>query len=596
MRLAAFLLAALGLPVPPGPRRPEACIVRTNRAGCADPIAGERELPQPDRARRNPRYYSEYIDAGRFQDPNYQSAFRDFLRLKYRGTRFDVVIAMLDVAIEFVDKNKDDLFPGTPTVFYALSPLPRGISNSAGLIAQVNFKGTINLAMALQPDVREVFVVSGAGDRDKAFAANARPQFQLFEPRLTFTYLSGLPTNELEQRLRTLPERSIVYYLLVYQDGAGGNFQPVEYLDRISAVAKRPIYSWVDSTLDHGVVGGSMQRLDAQIDAVADLALRVLRGESADSIGTLTPDLNVNHVDWRQLERWGISEAQVPAGTTVLFREANVWDRYKIYILGAAALLLLQTALIAGLLVQAARRRRAEEQVRFGQSALRTSYDRIQDLGRRLLSAQEAERARLARELHDDISQQLALLAMDLELLMGSGPGPREEADKTVREALERAQLVARSVHDLSHRLHPAKLRLIGLVPALNSLQREHTQPGLAISFSHDNVPDPLPQELTLCLFRIVQEALQNTIKHSGARTVSVRLTGGHDRLALTIEDDGVGFDVAAAWGKGLGLISMGERLESVGGTLNIQSRPGAGVRLESTVPVGAQPAAIAAV
>jgi signal transduction histidine kinase len=252
---------------------------------------------------------------------------------------------------------------------------------------------------------------------------------------------------------------------------------------------------------------------------------------------------------------------------------------------------LLQTALIAGLLVQAARRRRAEAQVRQGESRLRISHDQIRDLGRRLLTAQEAERSRIARDLHDDVGQQLAMLAIDLLAL---GRAPQTNAATLVRGALARARHAANSVHALSHRLHPAKLRLVGLVPALSSLQSELSQADFTITFVHEGVPDRLAPDLSLCVFRVVQEAVQNTIKHSGAHSVSVELRGGPDALALTVADDGVGFDATGDWGKGLGLVSIRERLELVGGTLTIHSKPGGGTRLEITVPLNGGHAALA--
>jgi signal transduction histidine kinase len=320
------------------------------------------------------------------------------------------------------------------------------------------------------------------------------------------------------------------------------------------------------------------------MEAVANLALRVLDGERADAVPVSSLDLNVPQVDWRELRRWGISEARVPPGTVVRFREPSPWDRYKVYILGAAAVVLAQTALIAALLVQRSRRRTAEQQVRGGQAALRTSYDRIRDLGARLLNAQETERSRIARELHDDISQQMALLTIDLELLGAN----RDETAKLASEALNRANAIARSVHDLSHRLHPAKLRLIGLVPALNALQAElsQSQCQIPITFDHDGVPSTLPPDLTLCLFRVVQEALQNALKYSNANEISVQLRGRPEGLSLTVADDGVGFDVKSAWGKGLGLISMAERLDAIGASLDMQSSAATGTRLEVTVPL----------
>jgi signal transduction histidine kinase len=126
----------------------------------------------------------------------------------------------------------------------------------------------------------------------------------------------------------------------------------------------------------------------------------------------------------------------------------------------------------------------------------------------------------------------------------------------------------------------------MGLVPSLSSLPRELSRAGLSITFTHQNVPPGLSHDLTLCLYRVVQEALQNAIRHSSAHNVSVNLRGDADTLMLTITDDGMGFDVDAEWGTGLGLLSMTERLESMNGGVTIHSRRGAGTRVEVSVPV----------
>jgi signal transduction histidine kinase len=288
-------------------------------------------------------------------------------------------------------------------------------------------------------------------------------------------------------------------------------------------------------------------------------------------------------IDWRQVQRWGIDASRLPSGSKIEYREPSIWERYRLYVVGAVTALVAQAALIAGLVIQRTRRRKAEQEVRRSQAALHASYDRIRDLGSRLLNAQEEERSRIARELHDDISQQLAVLTIDLKLLGRTAEGHAETA---AAEALKRAEDIGASVHDLSHRLHPARLRVLGLVDALNGLKRELSHPGVTITFAHQGVPPTLPPDLTLCLFRIVQEALQNANKHSEARNVSVDLIGTSDGIALTIVDDGVGFDVDAAWRRGLGLISVRERVEAIGGTFALRSSPGAGTRLEVSVPV----------
>ena len=545
-------------------------------------LIGERELPRIlDKGLNNEvDYYSEYIDRVRFPNPTYRAGFHDFVQVKYQGRRFDIVIAMDEVALEFAATNRAEFFPQTPIVYFTAFPETQRVANSTGILSHVDMRGTVELATMLQPDLQHVFVVSGTQGAAQLLEA-MRTQLQSFEPRLSITYLTGLPTSELESRLATLPAHSMVYYLFVSNDGTGQNFHPLEYLDRVAAVSNSPVYSWVDSTMDHGIVGGNLKSQTVETQAIGELALRVLSGERADGIPISSRDLNVRQVDWRQLQRWKIPESRVPAGVTIRFQEPTAWDRYRLYILGALGVLLVQSGLIAGLLIQRTRRRRAETGLQASQSELRSSYDRIRDLGARLLHAQETERARIARELHDDITQQMSLLVIDLALLRADG-----QAKTLAQEAMTRVEHIIRSVRDLSHRLHPAKLRLIGLVAALRDLQRELTQADVPITFTYEQVPKTLPPDVTLCVFRVVQEALHNALKYSHARAIRVHLGSSAKELTLTISDDGVGFDVNASMGKGLGLVSIAERLETVGGTFQIRSQPGAGTALDVRVPL----------
>jgi len=551
-------------------------------------IVGDREIPNilknavPDEL----DYYAEHIDMSRFRDSTYPAVVHEFLLTKYKGLQFDVVIAIGDEMLRFVETNRRDLFRDAAVVFFATDPNTRRIVNSTGLIAAANLADTVTLATQLQPDVQHVFLVSGAEVGDQAMDALARLQLRPFEGRLTVTSLSGLPAQELETRVATLPPHSMVYFLLVSQDAAGERFHPLEYVDRLTAVANAPTYSWVDSTIGHGVIGGSLKDQTRETRALASLAAKVLQGERADSIPLSKVDLNVRKVDWRGLRQWGISDARIPAGTRVLFREATGWERYRGYILAVTSLMFAQGLLIAGLLVQRSRRRRAEMQLRRSEAELRASYERIRDLGGRLISAQEAERSRVARELHDDVSQRMALLCIDLDRARAADGPVRDATRVWVQAAAVRAQDISRSLHDLSSRLHPANLYLIGLPTAITRLQRDYSRADLRISISHHDVPASLPHDVALSLYRIAQEALSNAVKHSQAHHVSVHLSGGQGGLTLTIVDDGPGFDVKTAWGRGLGLISINERAESIGGTLSIRSEPGSGTRLEISVPL----------
>jgi signal transduction histidine kinase len=553
-------------------------------------VTSERELPRLLDQKFEGRldYYSEYLDLARFPGEDYQQTFRDYLQEKYRGRHIDVVVAAHEIARDFVNQNRDALFPGVPVVFYTNTPRGPILSGATGIVNEIGWAQTLQLARVLQPDLQHVFVVAGSAAGDRGFEAEARAAFGRVQDDLDIQYLSGLPMHDIERRLRSLPARSAVYFVTFYQDVSGRNFSPTDYLSTVAEIANAPTYACVDSNLasEYAIVGGHLLNQKQQIAALAELVGRVLLGEPVSSIPVSTVQLGSYQVDWRQLQRWGISEARVPVGTRLLYREPSAWERYRGYILGAIALIFILTGRIAGLLVQATQRQQAERLVRDSQVNLRTSYERIRDLGSRLLNAQEHERSRIARELHDDISQQLALLAMDLEMLNTAEENAAERTE-LAREASSRVQILAKSVHDLSHRLHPAKLQLIGLVSALDGLVRDFSQPGLRITFSHEGVPRALSGDVTVCVFRVVQEALRNAVRHSGAHEISVRLSGTTDRLRLTIVDDGVGFDPGVAWGSGLGLISMRERLDPLGGKLEIVSARGSGTRLEISVPYG---------
>jgi len=563
-------------------------VVYSTRRDTQLPTLGDREMPRllEEALSAKPDYYSEYVDGARFPEAQYQQAFRNYLRLKYHGMRFDLVIASHRLAYELVTSVRDELFRGTPIVFLTQDRSVPRIANSAGIIVEPDYRRTIDLALRLQPDTTQVFVISGSSPRDTALERVARQQFASLQPKVAFTYLTGLETDALEQRLATLPEHAIVFYVIFYQDAAGLNLTPLDYLGRLTQISNRPVYSWVDSAMNRGVVGGSLLVLESQVRSLASMGARVLRGEAADGIPVSEADLQVDQVDWRQLRRWNIDDALVPAGALVMYHEPSRWDRDRNYIIGGVAVLVVETALIGALILQGARRRRAEAKAREAAAELRLSYERIRDLGGRLLGAQDAERSRIARELHDDISQQLTLLSMDLALLSHAQAGRPDDAEKLAHEAHARVVAVATSVHQLSHQLHPARLRLVGLVAALSSLQQEIQSSGHRITFTHEGVPDAIAQDLKVCLYRVAQEAVQNAIKYSGAREIFMSLAGTGDALTLVVGDHGAGFDAQASMHRGLGLVSMGERVEAFGGTLRIQSAPGAGTRIEATVPL----------
>jgi signal transduction histidine kinase len=204
----------------------------------------------------------------------------------------------------------------------------------------------------------------------------------------------------------------------------------------------------------------------------------------------------------------------------------------------------------------------------------------------RLIEALEAERSHIARELHDDIGQSLALLVMQL-WRRDKPVSRRRHAD--IPDLTSQVQSIAARVSRLSHELHSSSLEFCGLQKAIRGACGEFSDGyRVPVSFACQEIPAELDGRVALCLLRIVQEALQNVAKHSRATRIDVVLTHGpDDALTLTVVDDGVGFDVAEARpSKGIGLINMRERVRFIGGTFALSSAPGAGTRIEARVPV----------
>ena len=237
------------------------------------------------------------------------------------------------------------------------------------------------------------------------------------------------------------------------------------------------------------------------------------------------------------------------------------WEEYKGIVVAAGVALLLQSLAITSLLIERRRRLAAEA--------------RMRQLSGRLIAAQEEERSRIARDLHDDASQRLALLAIELDQL-------------PAQALADRARALSGDLHRMAHQLHPAILDQLGLLPAARRFAAElAARHGIAVEVTSEAWPETLPREAALVLYRVMQEALQNAIKHSGAARVEVVFRGGsRGGLLLRVRDGGRGFSLAGLEAAhGLGLAGMRERLRLVGGELRVESVPEQGTIIDAWLP-----------
>jgi PAS domain S-box-containing protein len=211
-------------------------------------------------------------------------------------------------------------------------------------------------------------------------------------------------------------------------------------------------------------------------------------------------------------------------------------------------------------------------------------------LSRKLMEAQESERTWIARELHDDVAQRIAVLTLDLHGLEKELPPGATDLRSKIEELNSSVLEIGRDIQAISHRLYSSKLEYLGVAAAAAAFCRELAdQQQVEIDFSHEAVPEGLPKEIGLGLFRVLQEALTNAVKHAGVQRFTVVLRGGPDHVELDVIDSGVGFNPRSAMrSHGLGLIGMHERLNLVKGEVDIESKPGEGTRVRARVPLGA--------
>jgi signal transduction histidine kinase len=214
----------------------------------------------------------------------------------------------------------------------------------------------------------------------------------------------------------------------------------------------------------------------------------------------------------------------------------------------------------------------------------------VAGMSRKLLEAQEQERRRIGRELHDDINQRLALLSVDIQRVREVSPITYGELRSRMDELGKRTSEISAVVQSLSHELHASRLEYLGLVSGMKGFCKEFgDKHKVEVAFDSDGVPAIVSQEISICLFRVMQEGLHNALKHSGVRFFDVKMHGSPTEIHLTVRDSGVGFDPELIRDtQGLGLISMQERVRLVQGTISITSKPHSGTKISVRVPLSA--------
>jgi PAS domain S-box-containing protein len=820
--------------------------------------------------------FSEHLDRDYFRDNAVQTEQVAWIKKKYANSKLDLVIAVGDVPA--------DLFPGVPLVFLNAdsrrkpSSSVTSESNSASVWVSFDPQKTLEVARRLQPRARRIVVIGNDSHQEGGFLSRLRAVISTNAGDMESVYLMDLAVTDICKRVSALGTESIVIYLSLTRDEKGQPLISAEVIPKIAAASGAPVFVLFDTHVGTGSVGGYVASFAEVGKAGGQVGLRVLAGEHPSDVVAR----NVYLFDWRQLNRWKISESALPAGSVVLFRERSVWETYKWYILVAILLCLLETLLLLSLLRQrgakkkveaslierlaferllsglsaefismpedqvgvnieqglrriaeflkmdrvtlfefspdrtefrstfswagggttpapttvkaadlpwwrirllrgevvfasdlddlpkealpekeffqrmgilsaatvplmvsgeidgaisfistkrrvdwtedllnrvrvlgdvfwnALQRKRSMQAVLASQAVLRESEERfrlvantapvliwmsgkdklctffnqgwlsftgrsmqqelgegwvigvhpddvqrciktysasfdarapfemeyrlrrfdgefrwivdygtprfeidgtfcgyigsavditerktseesLQSLSGRLIHAQEQERARIARELHDDFSQRLALLGISLGQLWKDLPESQVGQRTGVLEILKGTKEMSSDLHSLSHQLHSSKLELVGLVSALSGLCKEMGEKyKIDIHFTKSGALPKIAKDVELCLFRVTQEALNNVAKHSQSKGAQVELGANSMGVSLRVTDAGKGFEPDLSNpAAGIGLVGMRERLRLVGGRLSVKSEPLHGTEIIAEVPLG---------
>jgi C4-dicarboxylate-specific signal transduction histidine kinase len=318
-----------------------------------------------ERAPRKVEIDGEHLDLARNTEPAYEAWMTTFLRERYERTPPDVIVALGD-ALPFAVRNRDKFAPTTPVVFVSISPethaTVRPPSDMTGTLFDTaqHLSNTLTLAEGLQPGTRRLFVIAGSSSLDRRWQATARRVVEGRARKFETTWLFDLSYDRIVEGLSRVPRDSIVLLLTVFEDSTGKSFIPVEVAETLLKLSPAPAYAPYYTVIGKGSVGGSSETFEAMGTAAADQVLEIFSGKSPASIPVQTSRAPTFRVDHRAMQRWGLSEKNLPVGTTVMFKEPTIWEQHRGFVLAAIAVIALQSVFAGVLLLERRSRTRAE--------------------------------------------------------------------------------------------------------------------------------------------------------------------------------------------------------------------------------------------
>jgi signal transduction histidine kinase len=547
--------------------------------------------------------YSEILDLGRFHSQKNEATLGTYLLEKYHDRSIGVIVVHGSTALDMLLRLRVELWSTVPVVFgvvdeatVARLDIPRDVT---GTIMQLRFSNAVTAARTIVPNLKRIALVGDPFERSP-FRKHYAQELPQFAKELEIIDLSGLPLAEIKKRVADLPDDTAIIYTSIYVDGAGVTYIPPEPLGQIATVANRPIVGDAEPLIGYGSTGGFVVVADPIGRASGQIALRILNGEKVTDIPITEGDFTRPIFDWRQLQRFNISENSLPPGSEIRFRTLGLWEQYRWQLSATFAIVLLQAAMIAWLLFERERRHRAELE----------SRGRLMEV---IHLNRTAAAGVLSASFSHELNQPLGAILSNTEaaeLLLTANPpdvGQVMEILADIRRDDQRAGQIIKHLGGLLRKKSQAELQDFDLNDAvrgaLNVLDPEAQSRGVVLDVSQARTALPVRadavhlQQVILNLGLNAMDAMLNCVPGSRKMTLETALVS-QTEVEVSVTDTGTGipndklksvfetFFTTKPHGTGLGLSIARTIIETYGGRIWAENKLGGGAVFRFTLPL----------
>jgi signal transduction histidine kinase len=555
---------------------------------------------------RSVTIYGEKLDLNLFGSESYNQVLTTFIHDKYREIPIDVIVAIGAKALDAAYSLRAHTQSTTPIVFAAIADAlidrARLPPNVTGRTVQTSFATFLDSARILVPNLRQVALVGDPLER-QTYRSHFRREVLALKSLTGVIDLTGLPMPVVKERVANLPPDSAILFTTLYVDGEGTIFSPRQALKTLAAVANRPIVVDVSTHVGNGATGGFVLNAAEAGREAAQLVSRLLQGEDAARVPVAQSDAIKPVFDWKQLQRWNVSEARLPAGSEVLFRELSVWQRYRWQIIFLSLAFVLQSSLVGVLFY--------EDRAR--QKAVTQSFQLMSELARmdRVAIAGEMS-ASIAHEVRQPLAAIVTQGNAGLRWLSRQTPDV-EEVRKSLQSIVDeghRADKVIKNVraiftNDINTSSSVDVNRLIEKVLALTSLEARKHNITLNMELGEKPLPQVLGNEVQLqqVVMNIVLNAIEavRLVPRDGRMLTVTSARSPNREVTIKIEDSGPGIEPAVAedifkpffstkrHGMGMGLSICKSIVEAHGGRLTTVPSTHGGAGFQIVIPANGE-------